>query len=55
MTKLKAFSKDGLVSPTVYKKMSDGLVSLGDLSEPVPPMERFFDTSYVRAASGASE
>jgi hypothetical protein len=41
------FSKDGVVSETIYKRMSDGLVSLSDLSEPVPQMEKFFDTSYV--------
>ena len=50
--KLGAFSKDGKVSPSVYKKMSEGLVWLGDLSEPVPPMTNFFDTSYVDAAWG---
>ena len=50
--KLGAFSKDGKVSPNVYKTMSEGLVWLGDLSEPVPPMKNFFDTSYVDAAWG---
>lgn len=49
-TKLKAFSQDGLVSPTVYKTMSEGLVWLGDLTAPTPPMEGFFDTSYVDKA-----
>jgi NitT/TauT family transport system substrate-binding protein len=55
VTKLNAFSKDGVVSETIYKRMSDGLVSLGDLSEPVPQMEKFFDTSYVRAAWGSAK
>lgn len=54
VTKLKAFSKDGLVSEAVFKKMSDGLVSLGDLSEPVPPIDRFFDTSFVRESWNAA-
>lgn len=48
--KLRAFSQDGLVAPSVLKTMSEGLVWLGDLSEPVPPMTSFFDTSYVEKA-----
>jgi NitT/TauT family transport system substrate-binding protein len=55
VTKLKAFSRDGLVSQAVYKKMSDGLVSLGDLSEPVPAIDKFFDTSFVRESWNAAE
>ena len=49
-TKLSAFSKDGLVSPSVFKTMSEGLVWLGDLTDPTPPMAGFFDTSYVDKA-----
>lgn len=48
--KLRAFSQDGLVAPAVLKTMSEGLVWLGDLTEPVPPMTNFFDTSYVEKA-----
>lgn len=48
--RLRAFSEDGLVAPSVLKTMSEGLVWLGDLTEPVPPMSNFFDTSYVQKA-----
>lgn len=48
--KLRAFSEDGLVAPSVLKTMSEGLVWLGDLTEPVPPMSNFFETSYVQKA-----
>lgn len=49
-TRIAAFSKDGLVSPSVFKTMGEGLVWLGDLKEPVPPMTKFFDTKYVDKA-----
>jgi hypothetical protein len=48
--KLSAYSKDGLVSPSVHKTMSEGLVWLGDLPNPPPPMSGFFDTKYVDKA-----
>jgi NitT/TauT family transport system substrate-binding protein len=50
VTKLRAFSADGVISDASYKKMSDGLVGLGDLTRPVPPMSKFFDPSFVQAA-----
>ena len=49
-TRIAAFSKDGLVSPSVFKTMGEGLVWLGDLTAPVPPMTNFFDTRYVDKA-----
>jgi NitT/TauT family transport system substrate-binding protein len=49
-TRLSAFSKDGIVAPAVHKTMSEGLVWLGDLPSPPPPLARFFDTSYVEKA-----
>lgn len=49
-TRIAAFSKDGLVSPSVFKTMGEGLVWLGDLTAPVPPMTNFFDTQYVDKA-----
>lgn len=55
VTKLNAFSKTGTVSELVYKRMSEGLVSLGDLSDPVPQMQKFFDTSYVNASWDAAK
>jgi ABC-type nitrate/sulfonate/bicarbonate transport system substrate-binding protein len=48
IVKLKAFSADGLISDAAYKKMMDGLISLGDMKAPVPPLSKFVDTSYVK-------
>ncbi len=48
--KIHAFSRTGLVDESVYRKMSDALVDFGDLTAPVPPIAKFFDTSYVQAA-----
>ena len=50
VTKLKAFSADGLITETIYKKMTDGLISLEDMKPPVPPMSKFFDASFVQEA-----
>ena len=50
VTKLKAFSADGLISEATYKKMTDGLISLEDMKPPVPPMSKFFDASFVQEA-----
>jgi hypothetical protein len=50
VTKLRAFSVDGLVSDTTYKKMTEGLISLEDMKPPVPPMSKFFDPSFVPEA-----
>jgi NitT/TauT family transport system substrate-binding protein len=50
VTKLKAFSADGLISEATYKKMTDGLISLEDMKPPVPPMSKFFDPSFVQEA-----
>ena len=50
MTKLRAFSADGLISEATYKKMIDGLISLEDMKPPAPPMSKFFDPSFVQEA-----
>lgn len=50
VTKLKAFSQNGLVDEASFKKMSDALISMGNLPTPVPPMSTFVDPSYVDAA-----
>jgi hypothetical protein len=50
VTKLKAFSADGLISEAAYKKMMDGLISLGDMKAPSPPSSKFVDTSFVKEA-----
>jgi hypothetical protein len=48
--KLHAYSADGRMSAASYKRMTDALVKWGDLKQPVPPMSKFFDFSYVDAA-----
>jgi NitT/TauT family transport system substrate-binding protein len=50
MTRLKAFSEDGLIDATTYKNMTDGLISLDDMKPPVPPMSKFIDASFVQEA-----
>jgi hypothetical protein len=50
VTKLKAFSQDGLISEDTYKQMTNGLVSLDDMKAPVPPMAKFIDSSFVNEA-----
>jgi NitT/TauT family transport system substrate-binding protein len=48
---LKAFSRDGLLTEDMFGRMKAGLIEMGDVKEPVPPLDRFFDASYVKAAS----
>lgn len=50
VSKLHAFSATGKLSEQDYQKMTDALVSWGDLRTPVPPMSKFFDFSFVDAA-----
>jgi ABC-type nitrate/sulfonate/bicarbonate transport system substrate-binding protein len=50
VTKLHAFSRTGLIDNAAYKTMGDALVESGDLTQPVPPLSKFFDGSYVVAA-----
>jgi NitT/TauT family transport system substrate-binding protein len=52
--KLRGFSRDGLLSEDAYRKMTEGMIELGDLPAPAPPMSKFFDGSYVKEASGMS-
>ncbi len=51
-TKLHAFSREGLISDAAYKKMTGALVEFGELKQPVPPLGKFFDASFVKAAWG---
>jgi NitT/TauT family transport system substrate-binding protein len=50
VSKLRAFSADGLISDSSYKKMTDALLNWGDLQQPIPPLSKFFDGSFVNAA-----
>ena len=54
VTKLRAFSIDGQIGADSYKKMTDALVGLGDLALPVPPADKFYDPSFVKAAWSAT-
>jgi NitT/TauT family transport system substrate-binding protein len=51
--KLRGFSRDGFLGEDAYRKMTEGMIELGDLAAPAPPMSKFFDDSYVKEASGA--
>jgi ABC-type nitrate/sulfonate/bicarbonate transport system substrate-binding protein len=48
---LKAFSRGGLLTEEMFGRMKAGLIEMGDVKEPAPPLDRFFDASYVKAAS----
>ena len=51
-SKLHGFSRDALLSDTAYQKMTEGMLELGDLSPPLPPMAKFFDDSFAKQAAG---
>lgn len=50
VNQLKAFSSEGLLTDPMFDRMKAGLIEMGDVQEPVPPLSRFFDASYVQAA-----
>jgi NitT/TauT family transport system substrate-binding protein len=50
VSKLRAFSADGRISDASYRKMTDALAEWGDLEQPVPPLSKFFDLSFVDLA-----
>jgi NitT/TauT family transport system substrate-binding protein len=54
-TKMHVYSTDGLLSDAAYRQMTGGLLELGDLSAPVPPMAKFFDDTFVKAAGRESQ
>jgi NitT/TauT family transport system substrate-binding protein len=51
-SKLHGFSRDALLSDSAYQKMTEGMLELGDLSSPLPPMAKFFDDSFAKQAAG---
>lgn len=51
MKKIDAFSRDGKLSRQGYERLMEALVELGDMEKPIPPMERFFDYSYIDASA----
>lgn len=50
VTKLKSFSTDGVLTEEAFNRMKSGLIQMGDVQEPVPPLSRFFDPSFIEAA-----
>jgi NitT/TauT family transport system substrate-binding protein len=51
LTKLQSFARDGLLSENAFRQMKSGLIEMGDVQEPVPPLTKFFDASIVTAAT----
>jgi NitT/TauT family transport system substrate-binding protein len=47
---LMAFSQNGVIDEATYSKMTEGLINLGDLAAPLPPMSKFIDPSFVKEA-----
>ena len=50
ITKLHAFSRTGEISAKTYEKMKQGLLELGDIKEPAPPLSKFYDASFATAS-----
>jgi NitT/TauT family transport system substrate-binding protein len=49
---VQAFRKEGDMPAAGFQRLLEALVDLGDLSKPVPPMSKFVDDSYQKAAMG---
>jgi ABC-type nitrate/sulfonate/bicarbonate transport system substrate-binding protein len=49
ITKLHAFSWTGEITAETFEKMKLGLIELGDIKEPAPPLSKFYDPAYVEA------
>jgi len=47
---IRAFRKDGQIPPAGFQRLLESLVELGDLTSPVPPMSKFVDDSFMKAA-----
>jgi NitT/TauT family transport system substrate-binding protein len=47
---VQAFRKEGDMPAAGFQRLLEALVDLGDLSKPVPPMSKFVDDSYQKAA-----
>jgi NitT/TauT family transport system substrate-binding protein len=50
---LQGFSRDGLLPNAAYQKMTEGMIALGDLAPPIPPVSKFFDESFITLAAVA--
>ena len=48
--KLEFFNSQAYLTDAIFDKMKVGLLQMGDVREPVPPLSRFFDASYLTDA-----
>lgn len=53
LREVKVYRKDGALTEEAMQKMLRGIVSLGDLEEPVPPPSKYVDDSFLKAARTA--
>lgn len=53
VAKLKSYRADGLLTEETFDKMKKGLIQMGTMKEPVPPLQNFFDPTHVAAATKA--
>jgi NitT/TauT family transport system substrate-binding protein len=51
ISRLHAYSADGLITEATFAKMAEGLLEMGDIKEPVPPLATFYDGSYLQPLS----
>jgi NitT/TauT family transport system substrate-binding protein len=49
ITKLHAYSPTGELDAKTFAKIKEGLLELGDIKEPVPPLAHFYDGSYLQS------
>ncbi|MBI3939715.1 MAG: ABC transporter substrate-binding protein [Acidobacteria bacterium] len=47
---INAYRRDGIIPDEGLSQVLESLVKLGDLQEPLPPLDKFFNPTYVRAA-----
>ncbi len=50
---LQAYRKDGAIPADGFNRMVNAVAELGDLPKPAPPMAKFVDDSFLKAALGA--
>lgn len=51
VTRLKAFSPDGLLTKAIFNSMKAGLIQMGDVQEPALSLCRFFDGADLAVAA----
>ncbi|MDP2358044.1 MAG: ABC transporter substrate-binding protein [Beijerinckiaceae bacterium] len=51
VTRLNSYREDGLLTEATFGQMKAGLIQMGTLKEPLPPLSRFFDRAHVDAAA----